>query len=75
MLDLASTFLGFARDFEASSRVLVEDLDSIRIQTEAPLEFWDKIMTWIGNTGHFDDPFVPQWNCPRIGKNNPQSPP
>ena len=35
VLDLASTFLGFARDAELSALVLVEDLERLCIQTEA----------------------------------------
>ena len=35
VLDLASTFLGFARDVELSALVLVEDLERLCIQTEA----------------------------------------
>ena len=35
MSDLAVTFLGFARDAEASALVLGEDLDRLHIRTEA----------------------------------------
>ena len=35
VLDLASTFLGFAHDAEASALVLGEDIDMLHIWTEA----------------------------------------
>ena len=35
MSDIAATFLGFARDAEASALVLGKDLEKIRIQTKA----------------------------------------
>ena len=35
MLDLAATFLGFARDAEASAQLLGEGLGRIRIRTDA----------------------------------------
>ena len=35
MSDLSATFLGFARDAEASALILGEDLERIHIRTEA----------------------------------------
>ena len=60
--DIASTFLGFARDAEASDLVLGKKLAGFASKLRRPMEFWSRTKTWSGNMVQSMEPSETQWN-------------